>query len=333
MIMQTRRLGKTNLFVTELGFGGASIGNLYRKVSNSEAEATIKTAWENNICYFDTAAQYGHGLSEVRLGHALYEYPREDFIVSTKVGKRLKSSVKKVAGDEPWFIDHLPFSVEYDYSYDGIMRCAEDSMQRMSLNTIDIMHMHDLDNIVLGETFDKHFRDAMDSGLKALDELKNNGFIKAISLGIKESQVCNAALKYGDFDCFMLQGNFTLLDQSAKQNGFLDQCYERGISILQAGPFGSGILAKGSKTGARYDHVDAPESILDKVRVIEKICAHYQIPLPAAALQFPLQHQAVSSTVTGFRYPSQVTDCITWKEHPIPDEFWRALHDEGIIKE
>lgn len=331
--MQTRRLGKTDLFVTELGFGGASIGNLYKKVSNSEADATIKTAWNNHIHYFDTAAQYGHGLSEVRLGHTLYEYPREDFIISTKAGKRLKPSVKCAEGDEPWFVDHLPFDVEYDYTYDGIMRCVEDSMQRISLNTIDIIHLHDLDTIVLGEAFNKHFKNAMDSGLKALDELKRTGFIKAISLGVKETQVCNEALKQGEFDCFMLQGNFTLLDQRAKQNGFLDDCYKKGVSILQAGPFGSGILVQGSKNGARYDHVDAPKDILEKVKTIESVCAHYQVPLPAAALQFPLQHPAIASTVTGFRRPSQVVDCVTWKEYPIPTEFWTALRDEKIIQE
>lgn len=331
--MKTRKLGKSDLRVTELGFGGASIGNLFKRVSNHDAEATINTAWDAHIRYFDTAAQYGHGLSEVRLGHTLYEYPREDFVISTKAGKRLKSASSKTQSDEPWFIDHLPFEVEYDYTYDGIMRCVEDSMQRLSLNVIDIIHLHDLDTIVLGDDFDRHFRDAMDSGLKALDELKRTGFIRAISMGVKEDQVCHSALQYADFDCFMLQGNYTLLDQTAKQSGFLDACYEKGIAILQAGPFGSGVLVQGAKNGAKYNHLDAPEEILNTVKTMEQICEQYKVPLPAVALQFPLQHPAVASTVTGFSQPSQVIDCMTWKEQSIPPELWQTLRNQGIIKE
>ena len=331
--MQTRKLGKNDLRVTELGFGGASIGNLFHKVSNQTAESTIKTAWDAGIRYYDTAAQYGHGLSEVRLGHTLYEFDREHFIISTKAGKRLRPTIGKTQADEPWFIDHLPFDIEYDYTYDGIMRCVEDSMQRLSLNVIDIIHLHDLDTIVLGDEFNRHFHDAMDSGLKALDELKRSGFIRAISMGVKEDSVCHNALQYGEFDCFMLQGNYTLLDQTAKHSGFLDDCYKRGIAILQAGPFGSGVLVQGAKNGAKYNHLDASEEILSKVRIMEEICNHYNVPLPAVALQFPLRHPAVASTVTGFIHPSQVTNCIRWKEQSIPSDLWQSFRNEGLIKE
>jgi len=333
LIMKTRPLGKAGFGVSELGFGGASIGNLFKALSNSAAEQTIKTAWQEGMRYFDTAAQYGHGLSEVRLGHTLHDYPRSEFVLSTKAGKRLKPALGHPEGDEPWFIDHLPFDIEYDYSYDGIMRCVEDSMQRLSLNFIDIIHLHDLDSKVLGEDFTFHFKQAMNSGIKALEELQRTGFIKAISLGVKESQVCEDALNYGDFNCFMLQGNFTLLDQEAKQSGFLDRCFKKGIGILQAGPFASGILVQGAKKGAKYHHIDAPETVIKKVAKIQSVCNQYDVELPAAALQFALSHPAISSTVTGFRTHLQVMDCIKWLAQPIPSEFWKHLKSVQLIKE
>lgn len=329
--MKKRQLGKTKLYVTEMGFGGAPIGNLHRALSNDDAYQTIDAAWQGGIRYFDTAPQYGHGLSEHRLGRYSHERPRDQFVLSTKVGKVLTASRNSIKTDEPWFIKPLPNKVHYDYTRAGILRSIEDSLQRLRLGHIDIVHIHDLDRLVLGDDFSRYFKQTMESGVKALEELKKEKIIDAFSLGIKEWQVCAEALKYAEFDCFMLQDNYTLLDQDALD--FLDTCHRRKISVLLAGPFSSGILVKGAVAGARYNYVPASDSILKRVQAIETVCQKFDIPLPAAALQFPLRHPAIASVVTGMRTAEQAKKNLAWLSIEIPELFWETLKERKIIPE
>ena len=327
--MKTRKVGDTDLEVTELGLGGAPLGNLYYAISNEDASQAIESAWQHGIRYYDTAPQYGSGLSEHRLGYTLHEKPRDEFVLSTKVGKILTPSREPVKADEQWFIDPLPNKVSYDYSYDGFKRSVEDSLQRLGMSYIDIAHIHDLDRIVLGNEFDKYFKQAMGSGYQALAELKEQGTINAISLGVKQWQVCAEALKHGHFDCFMLQDSYTLLDQDAL--AFLNECAEKNISILLAGPFSSGILVKGISKDAKYKYGDAPQEIIDRVEKLQAICAEYNVDLPSAALQFPLRHKAIASVVTGMRKPTHIEQTIKWLDATIPEAFWQTLKEEGLV--
>ncbi len=327
--MERRKLGSTQLEVTELGFGGAPLGNLYYAISNAESDAALQQVWDSGIRYFDTAPQYGSGLSEHRLGHFLREQPRSEFVLSTKVGKLLTPTRNMAEPDEVWFVDPLPNAVHYDYSYDGIMRSIDHSLHRLGTSHIDIAHFHDLDRIVLGDEFDKYFKQAMESGYRALEELKQQGVIDAISLGVKQWQVCAEALEFGEFDCFMLQDSYTLLDFDALD--FLNTCVEKNISVLQAGPFSSGILVKGIVPGAKYNYSDAPPEIIARVEKLSALCSEFNVPLPAAALQFPLRHQAIASVVTGMRKPEHVQQNVAWFNLDIPQDFWDALKQQGLI--
>ncbi len=259
----------------------------------------------------------------------MHEKPRDQFVLSTKVGKILTPSREPVKADEQWFIDPLPNKVSYDYSYDGFKRSIEDSLQRLGMSYIDIAHIHDLDRIVLGDDFDQYFKQAMESGYQALAELKEQGVINAISLGIKQWQVCAEALKYGHFDFFMLQDSYTLLDQDALE--FLNECEKKNISILLAGPFSSGILVKGVSKDAKYKYGDAPKEIIERVQKIQTVCEECNVALPSAALQFPLRHKAVASVVTGMRKASHIEQTVNWLDTDIPEEFWQALKKQSLI--
>lgn len=328
--MKKRRLGNTNLYITEMGFGGASIGNLYSATTDQASHEVIATCWDLGIRYFDTAPEYGHGLSERRLGDALRDRSPEEFILSTKVGDVLYARHDLLPPVNK-FIDKLPFHLKYDYSYDGVMRAFEDSLQRLGLNKVDILLVHDLDPIIHTEKkFSEYFKTYIEGGYKALDRLRNEGVVKAIGLGVKKWEVCDEALKYGTYECFMLQGNYTLLEQHGLN--FLDACLKKQISILLAGPYASGILATGPIKGAYFHHREASEEILEKVRLIEKICGSFNIPMQAAALQFPLKHPAIASVVVGSPSAESMRQNVKFLELPIPEKCWSALKAAGIIK-
>jgi D-threo-aldose 1-dehydrogenase len=329
MKIAKRSLGKTSIKVTEIAFGGTAIGNLYQSMNNHDCQETIQAAWDAGIRYFDTAPQYGHGLSEHRLGHILKEYQREDFILSSKVGEVFTPSQGKVQPDEVWFVNPLPFESKQEFSYDAIMRGVEHSLHRLSTNVIDILHVHDLDHKSLGSGFEDHFQTMMHSGYRALHELREQGVIKAISMGVKEWEVCERALSYGEFDCFMLQGSYTLLEQPAKE--FLDSCITRQISIIQAGPFSSGILVKGPVDGAHHHHTKAQQEVISKVKKIQRICQDFKVPMPAVAIQFPLSHPAIASVAIGMRSPHHVSTNLQWYATDIPSELWEELRNAKVI--
>jgi len=327
--MKMRRLGNTDIYLSELAFGGASIGNLYTPCSNFCAQEAVETSWDLGIRYFDTAPEYGHGLSERRLGDALRQKNRDEYILSTKVGDFLYAH-HRVAPKPNKFIDKLPFHLRYDYSYDGVMRGFEDSLQRLGLDKIDILLVHDLDPVIhQPNIFQQYFKTYIESGYKALEKLRSEGVIRALGLGVKKTDVCVEAAKHGDYDCFMLQGNYTLLEQHLSDE-FLTMCAERHISILIAGPYASGILATGPVPGAYFHHREANAEIMRKVTEIQAICASFQIPLQAAAIQFPLTHPQVASVVVGAASAELMRSNVNFFEMKIPSALWDALAEKMV---
>jgi len=328
--MKKRQLGTTDLQVTEIGFGGASIGNLYKKSTDEEASNAIQTSWDLGIRYFDTAPEYGHGLSEHRLGNSLRQYQRDDYVLSTKVGDLLYARHDKLP-PETKFIDKLPFHLKHDYSYDGIMRAFENSLHRLGLHRVDILLVHDLDPIIHDQkNYEAHFKTYIEGGYKALDELRSQGVIRAVGFGVKKWEVCEEAMKYGDYDCFMLQGNYTLLEQPALAT-FLPLCVQKKISILLAGPFASGILATGPIKGAHFHHQEADQAILNRVEKIQEICQAHDVPLQAAAIQFPLFHPAIASVVVGTRSATRMQKNSEFTQVTIPEKLWDDLKTAGMI--
>lgn len=328
--MQKRKIGKTQLSVTEIGFGGASIGNLYQACSDAEAMKTLTTAWDLGIRYFDTAPEYGHGLSERRMGDFLQSKIRDEYVLSTKVGDILYAR-HDLLPKETKFINKLPFHLRFDYSYDGVMRAFEDSLQRLGLNRVDILLVHDLDPVIQGEKlFPELFKQYNDGGYKALDKLRSEGVIQAIGLGVKKWEVCFDAMKLGDYDCHMLQGNYTLLEQPALES-FLDVCIKKQVSILIAGPYASGILATGAVKGAYFHHKEADEKTVERVKRIQEICDAHHVPLQAAAIQFPLRHPAIASVVVGTAKATWMKKNIAYAKFPISDKLWHSLKSAGII--
>lgn len=327
--MKQRQVGKTSLYVTELGFGAASIGNLYRETSDSETQAVMKKCWDLGIRFFDTAPEYGHGLAERRMGDALRTHPSDQYVLSTKVGDLLYAQPNKTAPENK-FINKLNFFLKHDYSYDGIMRCFEDSTQRLGLSDIDLLLIHDLDPVIHKAAFESHFKTFVESGYKALESLRAGGAIKAIGLGVKDADVCARAMDSGRYDCFMLERNYTLLEQPALTN-FLPRCEKEDISIFIAGPFASGILATGPVKNANFHHKEADQAILNRVTQMQKICNDFNVPLAAAAIQFPLMHPAISSVVVGSRSAERMQQNVDFYNMDIPTQLWATLKDHAII--
>ncbi len=278
-----RKFGRTDLEVTGFAFGTAPVGNIFREIDDQTSRAMFDHAWDAGVRYFDTAPMYGHGLSELRTSEALRWRNRDDFVLSSKVGRLLRPARRDSIDFAPW-VNAAPFTMEFDYSYDGTMRAFEDSLQRLALERIDILFIHDIDVYTRGSEQPEVFRQAMDGCYKALARLRDEKMVKAIGVGVNEWQVCHEALKQRDFDCFLLAGRYTLLEQDALDE-FLPLCEERGAAVVVGGGFNSGILATGAKPGAKYNYAPAPAEIMDRVAKIEAVCAEYDVPLPAAALR------------------------------------------------
>ncbi len=325
-----RRLGDTGLLLPPLGFGAAPVGNLYQAMSDAEAYATINSALAQGMNYFDTAPHYGFGLSETRVGNTL-GIRRDHVIISSKVG-RLLVPTESTESVRHGFVNAPAFDPVFDYSYDAVMRSFEASMRRLQTSQIDILFAHDLGSLTHGAQHERYFSEFMDGGYRAMNELRSAGLVKAIGIGANEWQVCEQALVHGDFDCFLLAGRYTLLEQSACES-FLPRCAERGVSIILGGPFNSGILAAGVKGDGPfyYNYEPAPQSVVEKVARLEAICADFFIPLAAAALQFPGAHPQVCSVIAGLASPAQVEQAVAWMAHPIPQAFWKCLREQGFI--
>lgn len=329
--MQSKTLGKTDLDVTTFSFGAAPIGNIFRPISDETSDAMIKHAWDAGVRYFDTAPMYGHGLSELRVGHSLRWMPRNEYILSSKVGRRLIPAPRDSIDFAPW-VDAGAFRVEFDYSYDGTMRAFEDSLQRLGLERMDVCFIHDCDRFTHGDAQPEVFQQAMEGSARALLSLRDQDVVRAIGVGVNEWEVCQAALEQHDFDCFLLAGRYTLLEQESL-NSFLPLCEARNASVVVGGGFNSGILATGATEGAKYNYAPAPADIMQRVAAIESVCNEFNVPLPAAAIQFVTAHPAVSSFIAGTRTVEQLQRNLEWTSTSIPGAFWTTLVERKLLPE
>lgn len=312
-----------------LGFGAAPLGNLYRPMTDGEAHALLQAAWGAGLRYFDTAPLYGFGLSERRAGAFLREKPRDDFLISTKAGRILVPNEGWHA-QRDYFIDAPSCEPVFDYSYDGIMRSFEASLERLGLERIDILLMHDIGEKTHGSAHEEQFRIAMDGGYRAMDALRRSGAVKAIGIGANEWQVCDLAMDRRDWDCVLLAGRYTLLEQGALVP-FLERCMREDKHVLAGGAFNSGILATGAVEGARFDYDAAPAGIIGRVRALDAVCRAHRVPLAAAALQFPLAHPAVRTVIPGFGSKAELEQVLQWTAFAIPAQFWDDLKDGGLL--
>ncbi len=326
-----RRVGRSAIEVTEMGLGGAPLGNLWQAIGDDEASATIDVALGGGVRYFDTAPFYGYGLSERRMGNVLRHQERGEFVLSSKVGRLLTASTE-LHGLDDEFPRGLPFAARFDYSYDAVMRSVEDSLQRLALNRIDIVFLHDVDTRTHGGKAAEVFEVVMDGAYRALDSLRSDRVIGAFGMGVNEWEICVEAMGRGDFDCFLVAGRYTLLEQRAVET-MLPECERRGVSMIVGAPFNSGILASGVAGGGHYDYAPPSPEIAATVRRIEAVCEANAVPLAAAALQFPLGHPAVAAVIPGARSAAEAKANLALFETAIPERLWSDLRGEGLLHE
>jgi D-threo-aldose 1-dehydrogenase len=322
---EKRRIGRTSLQVTALGLGTATLGGTRIEVTRQQAEAIVRAAWDAGVRYFDAAPYYGFGQAERAVGDALRDEPRDDWVLSTKVGRLLRPFPQ--AMPEPGRKHPLPFGVVYDYSYHGIMRSLEDSLQRLGLARIDMLYVHDIGRYQHGEAHPGLMRSLRESGYRALEELKASGTVKAIGIGVNEREVLLEAMEWGRWDAFLLAGRYTLLEQ-APLDDLLPKCVAAGTAIVVGGPLNSGILA-GRDT---WNYKTAPPEIVSRVDAIRAVCDRHRVPLPAAALQFPLAHPAVAAIIPGPRDPAEFRANLDLLRHPIPTALWQELREAGLLR-
>ena len=336
MKLKTRhwdRLGNGGLKFTELGFGTAPLGNLYKAISDDEARATLEAAWDGGVRYFDTAPLYGLGLSETRLNPFLRDKPRDEYILSSKVGRLIEyCNPEHRTGIGKWF--NVPQRREnFDYTYDGVMRSFEHSFSRLGVDQIDILYVHDLCAFSHGSKAASDMRVEeffAGRGYDAMISLRDQGMIKAIGGGVNEWEVCQTLAERGDFDLFLLAGRYTLLEQKALDS-FLPLCEKRGIGIITGGPYNSGILATGAKPGSFYNYNPPPQDIIDRVNAIEVACSDHNVRMVDAAFQFPLLHPAHVAVIPGGQGVAEMAGNLQAAHAEIPAELWADLKVAGLM--
>jgi len=331
-----RRLGRTSLWLTEIGFGAAGVGNLYAPVTDLEAAEALDAAARAGVRYVDSAPYYGFGLSERRVGDAVRRHAGRGapWILSSKVGRVLRpcASGSGIARMRHGFADGLPFEPHADYSHDGILRSFEDSLQRLAVPRIDILLVHDIGKATHGDSHAGHAAAFWDGGYRALDRLRAEGVVGAIGLGVNEWQVCEEFMARADFDCFLLAGRYTLLEQGALDS-FFPACAARSIGVVLGGIYNSGILATGAATegGGRYDYAPAPAGVLERVGKLQRVCQSHGVALGAAAMQFALAHPQVCSVIPGAANAAQVEGGMSHYREWIPLALWSDLKSEGLL--
>lgn len=326
-----RRVGATKLELPVFGFGGAHLGELYARIDEAQSRATLDGAWAAGVRYYDTAPEYGRGLSEHRIGGLLRTQPRDAFVVNTKVGRILTRPAQREGFKPGHWAGGLPYDIVFDYSYDGIMRAYEQSLQRLALNRIDSLVIHDADaSYHAPDVLAAHRRTLADSGMRALEELKAAGDIAAIGVGNNLPGDLDAMLDLVEVDFALVALPYTLLDQSTLHTSMAN-CLRRGVSVVIGAPFASGILVTGSGAGAKYAYGAASPEIQARVRHLEQVSAAHGVALSAAALQFPLAHPAVVAVIPGAVRPEEVKANIAALEAPIPAAFWSDLRSQGLI--
>lgn len=331
-IIPTKSLGTTSLQLSRFGFGAAPIGNLYQPVTDDAAIACVNSALAAGIHYLDTAPHYGFGLSELRLGQALARVPAAQRpVISTKVGRLLVPTDSSTAVRHG-FTNTPPLEPVFDYSYDGVMRSFESSLVRLQVERIDILFAHDLGAMTHGNDHRARFRQFMEGGYRAMHELREAGLVSAIGVGANEWQVCEEALAHGDFDCFLLAGRYTLLEQGACDT-FFPLCATRQVSVILGGPFNSGILATGVAGPGpfHYNYAPAEPDIIHRVQRIEQVCVQYDVPLAAVALQFPAAHPQICSVIAGLANEQEVKHALAMMNHPLPPELWCTLREQELL--
>ena len=328
--LDKRFLGNTGIKLPLLGFGGAPLGELFKKVEALQVEETLNQAYDSGIRYYDTAPFYGHGLSEHRLGHMLRQKTRGEFILSSKVGRVYSpfNGNSKDFDGTPW-IGGLPFQCCFDYSSEGFERSYIDSTLRLGINQVDLLVIHDLDQGYHGKTVQQKLKE-LETGVEWLNKMKTSGLIRAFGAGINEMQMMPVFMEQFDLDFFLVAMPYTLLDQSPLEEVF-PACKKREIGIIIGSPYSSGILAAGSKYESTYGYAPPDNEVLKKVKSIESICKEYDVPLKAASLQFPLFHPLVASVIPGMLDKEEVLENIQMIKHPIPAELWLDLKKSGIL--
>ncbi len=320
---ETRRLGRTDLSVPVFGLGCATLGGRRYPVSRQEAEAIVHAAWGAGIRYVDCAPYYGFGQAERAVGDALRDKPRDEWVLSSKVGRLL---VPHPGPREPG-AHVMPFDVVYDYSHDGIMRAFEDGLQRLGLARIDILYVHDIGAMQHGaEAHPGLMRTLRESGWRALERLRSEGTVSAIGIGVNEPEVLLEAMEWGQWDAFLLAGRYTLLEQ-APLDDLMPKCAAAGTSIVVGGPLNSGILA-GRDT---WNYEAAPPEVVARVAAIRAVCDSHGVPLPAAALQFPLAHPVVAAVIPGPRNVDELETNLALFRHEIPASLWSDLRAQGLL--
>ena len=323
---EIRTLPRSGLELTALGLGCSQLGGLYRPISWADSQALVDAAWAAGLRYFDTAPYYGYTLSERRTGQALSARAREAFSLSTKVGRVMRPDAGVQPGDDGW-AEPLPFRPVYDYSYDGVMRSYEDSLQRLGMARIDILYVHDIGAMTHGDRHPHYWAQLTDGGgFRALTQLRDSGAVRAIGLGVNEWEIVVEAMNQVRLDVVLLAGRYTLLEQTALEP-LLDACVPAETAIVAGGVFNSGVLAGNGK----FNYGDAPAEVVNKVQRLTQVSERFGVPLPAAALQFPFAHPAVVSCLVGARSVAQLQQNIAWLEQPIPAEYWQALRNEELI--
>lgn len=330
-VSMRRKITRGGLEVTALGLGCAAFGGLYRDTPLSDAKAALQAAWDRGIRYFDAAPMYGLGRAEHILGDFLRETasPASEAVISTKVGRlmvsprpgRAATTAPKNPFDSGW-VNGLNFVEVFDYSYDGIMRSFDDSQQRLGRPEIDLIFLHDIGRVTHDDRNDAHWHDLTSGGFRALDELRASGVIKGFGLGVNETAVIEAAMEEAELDCCLLAGRYTLLDRDGAE--LLDKTDRRGVAIVAGGVFNSGILAGGD---AKFNYVDAPAPVVQRVERLKAICASHGVPLGAAAIQFPLRHTGVTSVVVGARSARTITTSVDWFETTLPEALWSDIEN------
>jgi D-threo-aldose 1-dehydrogenase len=325
-VTDLRTLPRGGIALSSLGLGCAQLGGLYQEVGDADARAIVDAAWDLGIRYFDTAPYYGYTLSEHRLGAALRERPRDSYVVSTKVGRLMRPDAGVLPGESGW-ARPLPLRPHFDYSYDGVLRSHQDSLQRLGMDRVDILYVHDIGRVTHGDRHAHYWQQlTQGGGFRALARLRDEGSVGAIGLGVNEWEVVVDAINACGLDCALLAGRYTLLEQAALAP-LLDRCVQRGIGIVIGGPFNSGILAGTRK----FNYEDAPADIVARVEAIAAVCARTGAPIQAAALQFPMAHPAVVSCIPGAQSPAQLRQNAEWFAQPLPEALWEALVQEGLI--
>jgi len=313
-------VGCGGLRVGRQGFGGAPLGGLFAPVERDDAVATLDEAWAQGIRYFDTAPHYGAGLSERRVGAYLAGKPRDEWVLSTKVGRVLET-VRPEDADDMGFVGESATRRVFDFSRDGIRRSLDASLERLGIDKIDIVYLHDPDD---------HWQQAIDEGWPALAQLRADGVVTSVGAGMNHSEMLTRFVQETDMDVILLAGRYTLLDQGALER-LLPVCLETTTSIVVGGVFNSGVLATPS-ADSWFDYGPVPPAVLERVQRLDAVCARYDIPLPAAALQFPLAHPAVKTIVVGYRSAAEVVENAAWARLPIPGALWDDLREEGLLR-